>query len=204
MSARDPEVTALLAATRPDESRLSRLHATLVTRASDEGLLDVAYTTMDSPIGELLLASTASGLARIAFANEDFDDVLEHLAARLGPRILHAPHALREVERELDEYFDGSRREFDLNLDLALSAGFRQLVQQQLAHIDYGKTRSYQQVAESVGNPKASRAVGSACATNPLPIVLPCHRVLRSDGSLGGYSGGLEAKRILLALEHAA
>ncbi|MDO8732008.1 MAG: methylated-DNA--[protein]-cysteine S-methyltransferase [Actinomycetota bacterium] len=171
---------------------------------TSEGLLDSAYAFMDSPIGELMLVSTDSGLMKIAFANEGFDQVLEELASKIGSRIMLAPDRLQIVERELGEYFAGARKQFDLALDLSLTQGFRQLVQLHLAEIDYGKTASYKEVAESVGKPRASRAVGSACATNPLPIVLPCHRVLRSDGSLGGYAGGLEAKRTLLALEQAA
>lgn len=197
-------ISALRSATQVDEPTLARLHATLVVRSADEGLLDAAYAFMDSPIGELMLVASEAGLLKIAFANEDFNQVLGELAARIGPCILLAPDRLQAVEQELREYFAGERKHFDLTLDLSLTQGFRQLVQQHLVEIDYGTTQSYKELAESVGNPKASRAVGSACATNPLPIVLPCHRVLRSDGSLGGYAGGLDAKRILLALEQAA
>jgi methylated-DNA-[protein]-cysteine S-methyltransferase len=143
-------------------------------------------------------------LVKIAFENEDFDHVLTDLGQRIGPRLLLAPERLEHVERELAQYFQGERRDFDLTVDLSLTRGFRQMVQQHLVDIPYGTTQSYKEVATSLGTPNATRAVGSACARNPLPIVLPCHRVLRSDGSLGGYAGGLDAKRTLLALERAA
>lgn len=183
---------------------LATLHRRLEAAAQAEGLVDVAYTTVDSPVGRLLLATTPRGLIRVAFAIEDHDQVLESLAAKVSPRILRAPRQLDAAARELDEYFDHKRLAFDLALDLSLSRGFRQLVQRHLPEIGYGQTRSYKEMAEMVGNPKAIRAVGTACATNPLPVVVPCHRVLRADGSLGGYIGGLEAKTILLELEAAA
>ena len=180
------------------------LHDSLAAKAEQEGLLDVAFTTVDSPVGRLLLAATPAGLVRIAFEREGFDAVLESLSARLSPRILSAPARLDAVARELDEYFAGRRSRFELPLDFSLSRGFRRDVQQHLTSIPFGQTESYARVADAVGNPKAVRAVGTACATNPLPVVVPCHRVLRSDGSLGGYLGGLEAKTALLQLERAA
>lgn len=180
------------------------LHARLAANAEHLGLLDVAYRYVDTPVGPLLLAATETGLVRVAFENEDFDAVLASLAAKLSPRILLAPQRLDAVAMQLDEYFAGTRRGFEVPVDYALSSGFRQTVQQYLPLIEYGQTRSYKEVAESVGNPNAVRAVGTACATNPLPVVIPCHRVLRSNGSLGGYLGGLEAKSTLLELEHAA
>ncbi|WP_414683708.1 methylated-DNA--[protein]-cysteine S-methyltransferase [Microbacterium sp.] len=187
-----------------DAGALARLHARLEQAAQAEGLLDVAYTTVDSPVGTLLLAATPKGLIRVAYTNEDHDRVLQHLAEKVSPRILRSPRQLDTAARELDEYFDHKRKAFDLDLDLSLSHGFRQVVQRHLPEIEYGQTRSYKQMAEMVGNPKAVRAVGSACATNPLPVVVPCHRVLRTDGTLGGYIGGLEAKTVLLELEAAA
>jgi methylated-DNA-[protein]-cysteine S-methyltransferase len=187
-----------------DPATLARLHASLEVAADRGGELDIAYTTYDSPVGPLLLAATDAGLLRVAYEIEDHDRVLEVISTRVSPRILRAPKRLEPVARELDEYFTGRRTSFDLPLDLGLSGGFRQLVQRQLAHIAYGDTQSYGQVAAAVGNPKAVRAVGTACATNPLPVVLPCHRVLRSDGSLGGYAGGAAAKAVLLELESAA
>lgn len=183
---------------------LAGLHTRLATVADEGGILDIAYRMVDSPVGPLLLAATERGLLRVAFEGEGFDTVLDELAARVSPRLLEAPRRLDRVVIELDEYFAGSRRVFGVPLDFAMSSGFRQTVQRELTRIDYGRTRSYKEVAELVGNPKAVRAVGTACATNPLPLVVPCHRVLRSDGALGGYLGGLEAKRALLALERTA
>jgi methylated-DNA-[protein]-cysteine S-methyltransferase len=187
-----------------DAGTLSRLKHRLGLAAEAEGLLDVAYTTVDSPVGSLLIAATPKGLVRVAYSVEDHDRVLETLAQKVSPRVLRAPRRLDVAARELAEYFDGRRHAFDLPLDLSLSKGFRLLVLGQLPSIGYGQTRSYRQVAELVGNPKAVRAVGTACATNPLPVVLPCHRVLRNDGTPGGYVGGLTAKTALLSLEAAA
>jgi methylated-DNA-[protein]-cysteine S-methyltransferase len=186
-----------------DTDLLDLLHRRLEHQAEQAGLVDVAYSTADSPVGMLLLAATPAGLVRVAFASEDHDQVLEALGRKLSPRILRAPKRLDAVMREIDEYFAKTRRAFEVPLDLSLSRGFRRLVQTHLPEIGYGETRSYREMAELVGNPKAVRAVGTACATNPLPIVVPCHRVLRSDGTLGGYIGGLEAKTALLNLEAA-
>ena len=186
-----------------DPSTLSRLRDRLGLAAEAEGLLDVAFTTVDSPVGPLLLAATPKGLLRVAYDIEDHDRVLEVLSQQISPRVLRAPKRLDVAARELDEYFNGQRRSFDLPLDLSLSKGFRLLVQQHLPAIGYGQTRSYRQVAELVGNPKAVRAVGTACATNPLPVVVPCHRVILSSGALGRYAGGPAAKTTLLNLEAA-
>lgn len=160
-----------------------------------------AHTTLDTPIGPLLVAATARGIVRIAFESEDFDTVRGALATRLGPPGLPGPAGLDDAIRQLGEYFAGTRTRFDLPLDLTLSGGFQEAVQRELLRIEPGHTRSYAEVAARVGNPRAVRAVGRACATNPLPVVVPCHRVLRADGGLGGYRGGPEAKRALLALE---
>jgi methylated-DNA-[protein]-cysteine S-methyltransferase len=183
---------------------LGALHRRLEQDAQSAGVLDVAYRTVDTPVGPLLLAATTDGLVRVAYECEDFDRVLDVLANRVSPRVLRAPKRLDDAATEIEEYFAGRRTGFDLPLDYALSSGFRQLVQRHLPHIAYGHTQTYKDVAAIVGNPKAVRAVGSACATNPLPVVVPCHRVLRTDGSLGGYIGGLEAKSALLTLEGAA
>jgi methylated-DNA-[protein]-cysteine S-methyltransferase len=187
-----------------DADTLSRLRDKLELAAEAEGLLDVAYMTIDSPVGPLLLAATPRGLVRVAYDIEDHDRVLDILTQRISPRVLRAPKRLGAAARELDEYFAGKRRTFDLPLDLSLSTGFRQLVQRHLPEIGYGQTRTYGQVARLVGNPKAVRAVGTACATNPLPVVVPCHRVLKADGTPGGYVGGPAAKMTLLSLEAAA
>ncbi|NYE96338.1 methylated-DNA-[protein]-cysteine S-methyltransferase [Psychromicrobium silvestre] len=180
---------------------LTRLHARLAAAAAENGELDIAYRTVDSPLGTLLLASTPQGLLRVAYQREDHDRVLESLASKVSPRILRAPQRLDTVARELEEYFAGRRKRFDLPLDLRLAHGFRRSVLDHLPQIGYGQTESYAQVASAAGSPKAVRAVGSACANNPLPLIVPCHRVVRSDGSFGGYVGGEEAKRTLLELE---
>ncbi len=187
-----------------DDAAISSLRARLAGHADAQGLLDVAYRTLDTPIGTLLLAATPRGLVRVAFGTEGVDDVLQSLADKVSPRILSAPRRLDLVATELEEYFAGRRRTFDVPLDHRLSSGFRATVHRFLPQIGYGSTRSYREVAELVGNPRAVRAVGTACATNPLPVVVPCHRVLRTDGSLGGYLGGAAAKAALLALETAA
>jgi len=184
-----------------DEDVLARLRLRLELAAEAGELLDVAYTTVDSPVGSLLLAATPRGLVRVAYEREGHDRVLDTLAQRLSPRVLRAPKRLDAAAQELDEYFRRQRRAFDLPLDLSLSRSFRQLVQRHLPDIGYGQTRTYLQVAELVGNPKAVRAVGTACATNPLPLVLPCHRVVRADGTPGGYIGGPAAKAALLRME---
>lgn len=183
---------------------LRGLHRRLEEGAARAGLLDVAYTTVSTPVGVLLLAATEEGLVRVAYAREDHETVLQDLARRISPRVLHAPARLAPAVRQLEEYFAGTRTGFDLPLDRSLSHGFRRLVQEHLPEIGYGRTESYGAVARSVGRPQAVRAVGTACATNPLPVVVPCHRVLRGDGGLGGYVGGLEAKAALLELETAA
>ncbi|MCR6690037.1 methylated-DNA--[protein]-cysteine S-methyltransferase [Cellulomonas sp.] len=182
---------------------LARLHARLAARAADEGVLDVAYRTVDSPVGPLLLAVTPVGLVRVAFAVQDHDAVLTDLAARISPRVLEAPARLDQAARELDEYFAGRRRAFDVPVDLRLLHGFRRTVVEHLAALGYGSTASYAQVAAAAGSPRAVRAVGTACALNPVPVVLPCHRVVRSDGSPGRYAGGAAAKELLLAQERA-
>ncbi|MGH3641538.1 MAG: methylated-DNA--[protein]-cysteine S-methyltransferase [Mycobacterium sp.] len=190
--------------TDPGADELNALHARLADAAQQDGVLDVAYRILDSPVGSLLIAATELGLVRVAYAVEGHDTVLQQLADRVSPRILLAPARMDEVARELDEYFAGARTGFDVSLDWRLSAGFRSVVLHHLPEIGYGHTASYAAVAELAGNPKAVRAVGSACATNPLPVVVPCHRVVRSDGAMGGYLGGVEAKRTLLTLEAAA
>ncbi len=191
------------AARTTDNVQLDRLHAGLISRADGEGLLDIAYRTVESPVGSLLLAATELGLLRVAYAIEDHDVVLSHIAATVSPRVLQAPQRLEDTARELEEYFAGRRQGFDLPLDLRLSGGFRREILGRLPRIGYGQTVSYAAMAATAGRPKASRAVGTACATNPVPIVIPCHRVVRSDGTLGGYLGGLEIKRQLLDLEAA-
>jgi len=172
-------------------------------RAAAEGLLDVAYATTDSPFGPLLLATTKRGLVRVGLPNQDAEDLLAELAARVSPRVLECPAQLEGPRRKLDLYFEGRLRAFELPLDWQLTAGFRARVQRAIAKIPYGQTRSYAEMAGRAGNERAVRAAGTACGSNPLPIVVPCHRVLRSGGGLGGYGGGLPMKEALLRLEGA-
>ena len=182
----------------------TRLRERLVARARSEHGLDVLYRVVDSPLGPLLLAATEAGLVRVAYAAQDHDAVLSDLAARIGPRILRTGSGLDEVARQLDAFFAGALVSVDVPLDLRLASGFRRQVLEHLRHIPAGRTETYAEVARGAGRPRAVRAVGTACATNPVPIVVPCHRVVRTDGSLGGYLGGAEAKAWLLAREAAA
>ncbi len=183
---------------------MGTLRERLVTAARAEGILDVAYRTLDTPVGTLLLAATELGLVRVAFSCEDHDAVLLDLSARISPRILRHATRLDGTARELEQYFAGRRRAFDVALDWRLSTGFRRRVLHHLPEIAYGRTATYAAVAQLSGSPRAVRAVGTACATNPLPVVVPCHRVVRSDGGMGGYLAGVEAKRALLSLEAVA
>jgi methylated-DNA-[protein]-cysteine S-methyltransferase len=177
----------------------------LTERADAEGLLDVAYATADSPFGPLLLAATPRGLVKVSLPSYSPDEALEELAARISPRVLEAPARLEQARRELDLYFEGRLREFDLPLDWELTgSGFRRRVLEEAAHIPYGRTSSYSEMAAMAGSPRAFRAAGSALGSNPIPIVVPCHRVLRSGGALGGYGGGLPMKEALLKLEGAS
>jgi methylated-DNA-[protein]-cysteine S-methyltransferase len=188
--------------TKPEQLR--RLRDRLAAAAQADGILDVAYRTIDSPVGPLLLAATEAGLVRVAYASEDHDAVLQTLSNRISPRILHAPVRLDTAARELAQYFAGRRHAFDVALDWRLATGFRSAVLHRLPEIGYGQTASYAAVAALVGNPKAVRAAASACATNPLPVIVPCHRVIYSHGGIGRYVGGADAKRTLLTLEAAA
>jgi methylated-DNA-[protein]-cysteine S-methyltransferase len=185
---------------QPTPPELSRV-------AARAGLLDVAYATTDSPLGTLLLAATPGGLVRIAYIDFEHEDaVLQEIAARVSPRVLAAPRKLDEPRRELDQYFSGGRRVFELPLDWQLTKGFGRRVLEATAAIPYGQVASYREVATEAGSPRGSRAAGNALGANPLPIVVPCHRVLHAGGGLGGYTGGVERKRALLAIErgHAA
>jgi methylated-DNA-[protein]-cysteine S-methyltransferase len=184
-----------------DDVTLARLHHRLESDAESERLIDVAYRTVDTPVGALLLAATSVGLVRVAYAVENHDAVLARLADVVSPRVLRAPARLDGAARQLDEYFTKRRTAFELPVDLRLTEGFRRSVVEHLRDIGYGSRESYAAVAAAVGSPRAVRAVGTACAHNPLPVVIPCHRVVRSDGSTGQYVGGVEAKSALLTLE---
>jgi methylated-DNA-[protein]-cysteine S-methyltransferase len=194
---------SLREAARQDSDGGDALANEFLRRAEQEGLLDVAYTEFDSPVGTLLLAATPRGLVRITFPVETTDRVLEQLAESISPRILESPARLDDARRELERYFEGGLREFDLPLDWRLSRGFYRKVLRATARIPYGQTRSYSEMAKRAGSPRAVRATGTALGSNPLPIIVPCHRVLRTGGALGGYGGGLEVKQSLLELEGA-
>jgi methylated-DNA-[protein]-cysteine S-methyltransferase len=172
------------------------------TRAEAEGLVDVAYASVDSPLGPLVLAATPRGLVRVAYVDHSSsDEVLEDLSVRVSPRVLEAPARLDLVRRELDEYFAGDRRQFDLPIDWSQLAGFTRKVLRATARIGFGDTGTYRSVATGAGSPRAVRAAGNALGANPMPVIVPCHRVLRTGGALGGYTGGIERKEFLLRLE---
>lgn len=173
----------------------------VIAAAEKEGLVDVAYGKVDSPIGTLLVATTDKGVVRISFHSEAEDLVLAELARRVSPRIVRAPGKVSPVARELDEYFDGRRRKFDVPVDWALVGPYARKILRATAAIPFGEVSTYREVAAKAGNPAASRAAGNALGSNPIPVVVPCHRVLRTNGGLGGYAGGLEVKELLLRLE---
>jgi methylated-DNA-[protein]-cysteine S-methyltransferase len=178
------------------------LERSVAERAAAAGLLDVAYAAVDSPLGSLTVAATPRGLVRVAYASSrSRDEVLEDLAARVSPRVLEDPARLDDVRRELDEYFEGRRTDFEVSIDWSLTRGFTRKVLHQTARIGYGELLTYADVAGRAGSPRAVRAAGNALGANPLPVVVPCHRVVRTGGSLGGYTGGLERKEFLLRLE---
>jgi len=179
----------------PDELRR------FAERARDEGLLDVAYAQADSPLGPLTVAVTDRGLVRVAYPDRPLDTVLGDLAEHVSPRILEAPERLDAIRRELDEYFAGRLGVFATPVDWVLTRGFFRRVLEATARIPFGESRTYAEVATAAGSPRAVRAAGNGLGSNPIPIVVPCHRVLRSGGALGGYTGGVERKRFLLALE---
>jgi methylated-DNA-[protein]-cysteine S-methyltransferase len=190
--------------TRPGpalDAHLDELRDRLADRAASVGTVDVFWRTVTSPVGSLLLCATDVGLVRVAFEVEDHEAVLDRVGVQVGPRVLRSPRRLDAAAAEIDEYFAGRRRDFDLVLDRRLSRGFQRTVLDHLPEIPYGRTASYASVASASGSPRAVRAVGTACATNPLPVVVPCHRVVRSDGTPGRYRGGEAAKAVLIGLE---
>ena len=195
MSLRPPDL-------RPGEA--ATLATRTAARAADEAIAEVAYARVASPVGQLVAVATPHGLARIAYEQENggLDEILDDVALRLSPAIVEAPARLDDVRRELDEYFGGRRRDFALRLDWALTGTrFRRRVLQECAQIPFGATSTYREIARAAGSPKGFRAAGNALGSNPIPIVVPCHRVLASSGGLGGYTGGLERKRALLSIE---
>ena len=191
--------TALALELSPDRARLAAER--LAARAAEEGLLDVAYALVDSPVGPLLVAGTKRGLVELAYDPDDLDLQLGRLSAKVSPRVLEAPARLDSVRRELDEYFAGRRLDFDVPIDWSLTSGFTQRVLRATARVPYGQVATYREMAAKAGNSKAVRAAGNALGANPIPIVVPCHRILRTGGALGGYGGGLPRKEFLLRLE---
>jgi methylated-DNA-[protein]-cysteine S-methyltransferase len=186
------------------EESSSEAAARLVARAADERLVKVAYAGYDSPLGRGYVAATSEGVVGVALPGRSEDAFLAELAGGVSPRVLELPQRLDEARRELDEYFAGRRTRFELPLDWSLvSSGFYGRVLKQTAKLPYGVTATYGEVAAKAGNPRAFRAAGTALATNPIPLVVPCHRVLRSGGVLGNYGGGPEMKRFLLEHEGA-
>lgn len=191
----------------PSTTDLDRAVQGVLARAEREGLIDVAYAEVDSPFGKLLVARTDRGVVRLKLPGGrdgliSPDQTLEDLAANISPRVLEAPSRLDEERRELEEYFEGRRQEFDVPVDWSLtSPGFRSRALHAVARIPYGKTKTYAQIAKSAGNPRAFRAAGTACGHNPIPLIVPCHRVVQSGGGIGNYGGGPEMKKALLDLE---
>ena len=197
------ELTRALAAGggAPAADASARAAGRLAVGADRRGLVDVAYTTVDSPLGPLLAVGTTEGLVMLSYADEGVDAALERVAARLSPRIMELPARLDPARRELDEYFTGARRAFEIPVDWSLITGYARAVLRATAAIPYGGASSYGEVSAAAGNPRGARATGNALGGNPIPIVIPCHRVLRAGGAIGGYTGGLERKRFLLDLE---
>lgn len=187
-----------------EESMVAALNAEVIARRDVAGLVDAAYTRMSSPMGELVVVVTDRGLLRIGFDTEELSAVLAEVAGVVGPVVIEDAGMTHAVVEELGEYFAGERKSFDLALDLRLTRGFRAEVQQALADIPFGSTMSYAEMAAHLGNPKAVRAVGTACAKNPIPLILPCHRIVRSDGSFGNYRGGHHRKQWVLDFEAGA
>ncbi|MFN2417792.1 MAG: methylated-DNA--[protein]-cysteine S-methyltransferase [Candidatus Limnocylindria bacterium] len=177
------------------------LRAALARRAADDGLLDVAYGSYESPLGLLTIIVTRRGLLRLSYPGEGISGQLDEIAGYISPRILHAPARIDVVRRQLDAYFDGTRRDFRVPIDWRLVHGFAGDVLRATARIPFGAVSSYREVATEAGSPNAYRAAGNALGSNPIPIVVPCHRVLHAGGGLGGYTGGLDRKRYLLGLE---
>ena len=180
---------------------LAALRATLARRAAEDGLLDVAYGIHESPLGPLTVFVTPRGLVRLSYPGEPIEEQMDELATLISPRLMSAPERTDEVRRQLDDYFGGTRRDFELPIDWRLLRGFRGEVLRATARIPFGAVSSYREVATAAGSPNAYRAAGNALGSNPVPIVVPCHRVLHAGGGLGGYTGGLDRKRYLLRLE---
>ncbi len=187
----------------PDPVAAAEAASRAAARAEAEGLIDVAYASVDSPLGNLIAAVTPRGLVRLAYDDGRSELVLEQLAEWLSPRVLEVPGRVDPVRRQLHEFFEGRRKGFDIPIDWSLVHGFGQAVLRATAGIDYGSVVTYGELAQRTGNPRAHRAAGTALGKNPIPIVVPCHRVVRSGGVLGNYTGGVDKKQFLLELEGA-
>jgi methylated-DNA-[protein]-cysteine S-methyltransferase len=206
----DKELEKMLRqAPTPSGDDLDRAMQGLLARAERDGLIDIAYARVDSPFGKLLVARTDRGVVRLKLPGGrdgkiTDDQTLEDLATYVSPRVLEVPSRLDEERRELEEYFEGKRDHFDVPVDWALTpAGFRNRALHAVAKIPYGRTKTYAEIAKAAGNPRAFRAAGTACGRNPIPLIVPCHRVVQSGGGVGNYGGGPEMKRALLDLEGA-
>ena len=205
----EKQMEKMLRHTPSSGADLDRAVQGLLARAEQEGLIDVAYATVDSPFGELLVARTDRGVVRLALpthrgSQRSRDEILEELATVVSPRVLESPKRLDQERRELEDYFEGRRHDFDVPVDWSLtSPGFRSRALHAVARIPYGKTKTYTQIAKTAGNPRAFRAAGTACGHNPIPLIVPCHRVVQSGGGIGNYGGGPEMKEALLELEGA-
>lgn len=199
----DPRALKGLAGAAASAARARELSEGLAEAAAERGMADVTYGFADSPFGRLLVAMTDRGLVTLAYPNEDIDATLQHLAARVSRRVLESPKGTDGIRRELDEYFEGERQRFGTPVDLRLMQGFARKVLQQTARIPFGKVSTYREVAAGAGSPRGMRAAGNALGSNPIPIVVPCHRVVRTGGGLGGYTGGISRKVALLRLEGA-
>ncbi|MEO8092519.1 MAG: methylated-DNA--[protein]-cysteine S-methyltransferase [bacterium] len=203
----DPELSSIERALRDQAPRAAepeaeRAAARLAERADEAGLVEVAYDTVDTPVGRMLVATTPRGLVRLELPGQSFEQVLEDLAARVSPRLLELARRTDDVRRQLDEYFAGSRREFDLPLDWRLVRGeFARRLLGNMTRVPYGEAITYTQAAAQAGSPRGSRAAGNALGSNPIPVIVPCHRVVRTGGAIGGYGGGPETKRFLLRHE---
>ena len=193
------ELEKMLKGALPADS--SRAAERFAERAAEKGLVDVAYALVDSPVGKLLAARTKRGLVELSYGGEQPDPLLAELSEKLSPRVLEAPGRLDDVRRQLDEYFEGRRTDFELPIDWSLSRGFTQRILQATAKVPFGELATYRDMATRAGNERAVRAAGNALGSNHMPIVVPCHRIVRTGGALGGYTGGLERKEYLLRLE---
>ncbi|MGB6424716.1 MAG: methylated-DNA--[protein]-cysteine S-methyltransferase [Solirubrobacterales bacterium] len=199
----EARIRSVIRAASPTDVDAPELAAALAARADREGLIEVAYSSVDSPVGTLMVAATDAGLVRLGLAGTDHGLMLEQLAGTVGPRVIETSARFDPLRRELEEYFEGRRRRFEYPLDWRLTSGFVRTVLERTAEIPFGSTRTYAEMATLAGSPRAFRAAGSALGANPIPILVPCHRVLRKGGGLGGYAGGLDTKRTLLRIEGA-